>query len=102
MTNTSDSDNNDNDRVDNPETLMKFPCDFPIKIVSNIHFDLETFATNVVHTHAPKMEYIPATTNQSSKGNYQAVTIIIKATSQQQIDAIYKDLTANKNVIMVL
>lgn len=89
------------DSSDNTD-LIKFPCDFPIKVVSNADFELEDFTTQVVHKHIPDMEYIPTSTNKSSKGNYKAITITIKATNQQQIDAIYTDLTANKNIIMVL
>lgn len=95
---TKDSSNNNN----NNNRLIKFPCDFQIKVVSNSNFNLEEFVTNTVHKHTPDMEYIPTSSNTSSKGNYQAVTVTIKAKNQQQIDAIYLDLTANKNIIMVL
>lgn len=84
------------------EQLIKFPCDFPIKVVGVANFDIEDFATKIVHIHAPEMEYIPTATKTSSQGKYQAITITIKASSQQQIDAIYRDLTANENIIMVL
>lgn len=86
----------------NTSQLLKFPCDFPIKIVSRSDFKLEDFATSVVHTHIPRMEYIPIKSNQSSNGNYQAITVTIKAENQKQIDSIYQDLTANKSVLMVL
>lgn len=82
--------------------LLTFPCDFPIKIFSKSDFELEDFATNIIHKHAPKMEFIPTKSSTSSKGNYQSITVVIKATSKEQIDSIYKDLTANKNIIMVL
>jgi putative lipoic acid-binding regulatory protein len=88
--------------TDDNNKLIKFPCDFSIKVVSNANFDLEDFTTKVVHQHIQEMEYIPTSTKKSSKGNYKAITITIKAQNQQQIDAIYTDLTANKNIIMVL
>lgn len=82
--------------------LLQFPCDFPLKVISRIDFNLEEFTTMVVHKHSPHMEYIPISKNASHKGNYQAVTITIKAVNQLQLDAIYNDLTANKFIIMVL
>lgn len=88
--------------------IITFPCDFPIKIVSKAnpdlipHNNLEEFVSFIVHKHVPAMEYIPINKNMSTQGNYQSVTVIIKAENQTQLDNIYKDLTANKNIIMVL
>ncbi len=82
--------------------LLQFPCDFPIKVFSHSEFNLEEFATSIVHKHSPDMEFIPTTTHNSSKGNYLSVTVVIKAISKEHIDCIYQDLVANKNIIMVL
>lgn len=91
--------NNDHN---NRRELLEFPCDFPIKVVSKAEFALEDHATQVVHKHIPDMEYIPVTKNESRKGNYQAITIILKAKNQSQIDNIYQELSANESIIMVL
>lgn len=91
-----------NNNGDDTPHLIEFPCDFPIKIVSKSNFDLEDFATIVVHKHSPHMEHIPISKNSSKQGKYQAITIIIKAIDQKQLDAIYLELTANPAVIMVL
>lgn len=93
--------NNDSDNH-HKKDLLKFPCDFPIKIVSKTNFELEDYATSIVHKYIPDMEYIPVTHNQSSKGNYQAITIILKAKNQEQIDNVYRELSANSAIIMVL
>lgn len=92
----------DNNNPDNNEQLLKFPCDFPIKIVSYSNFDLENFATNVVHKFLPQMEHIPVSKNTSKKGNYQAITINVHVQNQKQLDSIYQELSSNKAIIMVL
>jgi len=85
-----------------PDKLITFPCDFPIKIMSKSDFDLESFVTHVVHKHSLHMEHIPINKTSSKQGNYQAVTVVIKAINQPQLDAIYLELTADPAVIMVL
>ncbi len=47
-------------------------------------------------------EESPVTTNPSSAGNYLSVTVVIEATSQAQLDAIYQDLTDSPDVLMAL
>lgn len=100
------TDNQDGQDGEEKPKLLAFPCDFPLKVISradsSLTFSLEEFTTMVVHKHSPHMEYIPVSKNTSHKGNYQAVTVTIKAISQTQLDAIYNDLTANKFIIMVL
>ena len=39
---------------------------------------------------------------QSRKGNFVSVTITVIATSQKQLDDIYRDLTAHDDVLMAL
>lgn len=41
-------------------------------------------------------------TAQSRNGNFVSVTVTIIATSQQQLDNIYRDATANDDVLMAL
>ena len=41
-------------------------------------------------------------TAQSSNGNFVSVTVTISATSRQQLDDIYEDLTAHEDVLMAL
>lgn len=83
-------------------TSITFPCDFPIKIVSHSNIDLEELVTQAVHKYSPQMEYIPLTKNSSKHGKYQAITVTIKAINQEQLDNIYREITANPLVIMVL
>ena len=40
--------------------------------------------------------------NLSGKGNFVSVTITVTATSQQQLDAIYRDVSNHDDVLMAL
>ena len=85
-----------------PETLLKFPCQFPIKVVGHGNCDLETIIFNLVRTHIPDLEKSAIRVQSSSTGKYISLTVTITAQSKPQLDAIYQDLTANDKVVMVL
>lgn len=83
------------------ETLLEFPCQFPIKAIGRGE-DFEERIYELINPHAPELDKAELTSRPSGKGNFIAVTIMITATSQAQIDAIYHELTACEQVIMAL
>jgi uncharacterized protein len=84
------------------ETLLEFPCEFAIKAMgkSNLEFDL--LVIEIIRHHAPGLYEQSVTTRPSKDGNYLAVTVRIQATSKQQLDSIYQDLSSHPQVLMVL
>ena len=83
-------------------TLLEFPTRFPIKIMGLAH---ETFAQTVVDIvlrHAPDYDAASTEMRPSSGGKYLGLTCTITATSQAQLDALYRELTAHEMVKMVL
>ncbi|NMG28000.1 YbeD family protein [Aromatoleum evansii] len=86
----------------NPETLLEFPCDFPIKIMGARVDEFAQVVVDVVRRHAP--EFDPATVQMrpSSKGNYISLTCTVRAESKAQLDALYRDLSAHPLVKVVL
>lgn len=86
----------------NDETLMEFPCDFPIKMMGK---DTPRFVATVralVEKHAGPVGDEAVQTAQSRNGNFVSVTVTISASSRQQLDDIYQDLTAHDDVLMAL
>lgn len=84
------------------ETLLEFPCRFPIKVMGKTSSELELIALEIVRRHAPDLYEGVVTTRPSKDGNYIAVTILVEASSKQQLDAIYQDLTDHPHVLMAL
>jgi uncharacterized protein len=84
------------------ETLLTFPCQFPIKVMgkSNLEFDL--LVIEIVRRHVPDLQEQAVTTRSSKDANYLAVTVTIQATSKAQLDAIYHDLSGHPQVLMAL
>jgi len=84
------------------ETLLVFPCQFPIKVMGKTSAELDLVVVEIVRRHAPDLHEGTVTTRPSKDGNYLAVTIVIEATSKQQLDAIYQDLSDHPHVLMAL
>jgi putative lipoic acid-binding regulatory protein len=86
----------------NPPSVIEFPCYFPIKVVGPAGGDFEALTLGIVRKHIPDLSEAAVTSRLSKDGNYQAMTITVHATSQTQLDAVYRELSAAEKIIMVL
>ncbi len=84
------------------DTLLEFPCKFPIKAMGRNEASLQTLVENIILNHAEIYADQPVTTNTSSSGNYLSVTVTIDARSKDQLDRIYQDLTDCDQVLVAL
>jgi hypothetical protein len=84
------------------ETLLEFPCDFPIKVMGTRtdHF-VQTVVGIVLH-HAPGFSAETVEMRASSSGNYLSVTCTILAESKAQLDGLYRELSGHPDVKVVL
>ena len=85
-----------------PPSLLEFPCDFPLKIMGARHDEFAQTITALVCEHAPDYDPARVEMRPSAKGNYLSLTCTIRATSQQQLDGLYRALTAHPMVKIVL
>lgn len=88
--------------MDEKQTLLTFPCDFPIKVMGFADSGFEAHALVIVREFAPDFQAESMHTNASREGKYIAVTFTLTATSQEQLDAIYCKLTACDDILMAL
>lgn len=84
------------------ETLLTFPCEFPIKIMGHAGENFEADVVAIVRKHAPDLTEAAISSRPSGKGNYIAVTVNVYATSKEQLDTIYLELNAHESVVMTL
>lgn len=82
--------------------LIKFPCEFTIKVVGGSDANIEEIAVPVLQKNDVDIERIKISTKQSKAGNYTSLTLTIWAESQAQLDAIYRELSSNPKINMVL
>lgn len=90
------------DETDKQPELLEFPCRFPIKVMGRDDADFRSTAVGIVSRHVGDIDERDIRIAPSSKGNFVSVTVVIDAQSQQQLDAIYQDLTANEDVLFSL
>jgi uncharacterized protein len=83
-------------------TLQKFPSDFPIKVMGRRDGDLRALTQSIIERHAGPQPDSSIRTRTSADGNFLALTYMVHATSREQLDAIYRELTACKSVLMAL
>lgn len=83
-------------------TLLEFPCRFPIKAMGRNNEDFAETVTGIVLNHAELWPDESVRSAPSKEGNFVSITAVIEAQSQQQLDAIYQELTDCDLVIMAL
>ncbi len=83
-------------------TLLKFPCDFPLKVMGKNEPDFANNILALVMRHAPDFDGKTMQMRPSSAGKYLSLTCTIRATSKQQLDDLYIELTAHPQVLMAL
>ncbi len=84
------------------ETLLEFPCEFPIKAMGLSCDEFEVSVIEIVNRHVEDLPEGALSLRPSRNGKYTAITITITAHSKDQLDAIYIDLTSCELVSMAL
>ena len=84
------------------DTLLEFPCAFPLKIMGLASDALAQTVLEVVRRHAPDFDGATMEMRASSSGKYISLTCTITATSKPQLDALYRELSGHPMVKVVL
>ena len=84
------------------ESLLQFPCDFPLKIMGLAQDNLAQEVLAVIHQFAPDYDGKQMEMRASSGGKYVSLTCTVTATSKPQLDALYRELTSHPLVKVVL
>jgi putative lipoic acid-binding regulatory protein len=84
------------------ETLQEFPSDFPIKVMGRHDSNLRALTQAIIERHTGPLVDASVRTRTSADGNFLALTYMVRASSREQLDDIYRELTACKSVLMAL
>jgi putative lipoic acid-binding regulatory protein len=91
------------DRIDSGiDSLLAFPCEFPIKVMGRKHAGFAQEVLAIVLRHAPDFKAETMEMRASRQGTYLSLTVTINATSREQLDALYRELCDHPGVNMVL
>ena len=84
------------------ETLLEFPCDFPIKAMGKADENFDSLVVQIIRKHVNDIHEGAVKTRMSRDNHYISVTVTITAESKQQLDDIYMELNAHEKVKMTL
>jgi putative lipoic acid-binding regulatory protein len=81
---------------------MDFPRIFPIKVMGANQDDFENLVLSIIQKHAAVAEENGMASRVSRNGRFISLTVRIHALSQEQLDDIYRELSAHEKVLMML
>ncbi|HLS81535.1 MAG TPA: DUF493 domain-containing protein [Steroidobacter sp.] len=84
------------------ESLMKFPCDFPLKVMGRRTDDFRSLVLGIVNKHVGPIEAENIEERPSKDGAYLSLTCTFTAQSREQLDALYRELTSCERVLLAL
>lgn len=89
--------------IDNQEeTIIEFPCKFPIKAMGVSEDGFDILVVDIVRRHVSDLTENAVKSRTSQGGKYISITVEVVAESKQQLDKIYLDLTAHEKVLWAL
>lgn len=91
-----------NPHIPPEQSLIEYPCAFPIKVMGVHHDDFVAQVVALVLQHDPALDASRIERRPSSSGKYLGLTLTVTATSREQLDNIYRSLTGHPLVKYVL
>ena len=100
---------NQNDNTDPPMDgfdLIKYPCDYGFKAMCRVDSCSEQSAAEVMRElvlrHVPESRLIATHTKESRTGKFESVTITVRLSAREELEAIYQSVAASTIVVMTL
>lgn len=94
------------DKVKDGFDLIDYPCDYAFKAMCRV--DKSSVQSSVamieelVMLHLPQAALLETSSKKSRTGKFESVTITVRLTGREQLDAIYRGLSASAKVVMTL
>jgi uncharacterized protein len=88
--------------VDENDSPLKFPTDYPIKVVGRPSDEFRARIHAIMLRHAPTLDPDRVTERLSENGNFLSISYTIVAESRDQIIALATDLKSCEGVLMIL
>jgi putative lipoic acid-binding regulatory protein len=84
------------------ESLIDYPCAFPIKVMGEQVEGFEAAVVAVACHFDPGFDSLTVERRPSRSGKYLGLTITVTATSREQLDELYRTLSTHPMVKVVL
>ena len=84
------------------ETLLEFPCVFPLKVIGRNVVEFEGEVLTIIQKHVPEVQRGNVTRRSSAGNKYLALTVTFVADNQMQLDELYLELNRHELVLVTL
>ena len=81
---------------------MDFPRIFPVKVMGANEDDFESLVVEIIQKYAIVASEDGIISRLSRNGRFISITVRINAENQEQLDSIYRELSAHERVLMML
>ena len=81
---------------------LKFPMEFPLKIIGNNEEGFKPRVLEILRRHVPDLDEREVNHHLSSGGKYCSVSVSFLAKTRKQVDDLYLELTHNEKIKWVL
>lgn len=88
--------------TDPPDSLLEFPCEFPIKVMGREEGDFDAHVRALVDRNVASTDLLGFERRLSRNGRFVSITVTIRATSRPQLDTLYRELSGDTRILMVL
>ena len=85
-----------------PETLIEFPCHFPIKVMGEVHDEFTSTVIEIIKQKNSSFDPSTIEMKGSSEGRYISLTCFVYVTSKPELDDIYRSLSTHPMIKVVL
>ena len=86
--------------TDTEETLLEFPCQFPLKAMGRRCDEFEAAVITIVRKHIQDLG--EGAVRSRDNGKFTSITVTFEAHSKKQLDDLYRELHAHELVLMLL
>ena len=73
------------------DSLIEYPCEFPLKVFGQTQAGFSQAVMEVVCNHDPGFIAASMEMRASKNARYVSLTCTVRATSREQLDALYQD-----------
>jgi uncharacterized protein len=77
---------------------FQFPCEFTIKIIGDNREDYREIVVAILESHVAELNPDLITSRPSSGGKYLSLSSTFIAENREQLDNLYRDLSAHPNI----
>lgn len=85
-----------------PESPIKFPCDYLVKVMGEDAPDFERKVLNILKRHSKRVHVEKLTKRHSKNHKYLSISVTLHLENKAQLDSLYLELRETPDILMAL